>query len=135
MDYDRQECADQILEAIEYGQLSKEEMERRLNQIINDELSGPVDANYDAGKVELCNSLLWQLQTHGRIELQSPSEHIKQKIARAHTIHKRRKTIAKRSIYAATAVLLLFVGLTATSVISPVQWFTGRSSVDEQRGN
>ena len=80
MDSDRHHCADQILEAIEYGQLSKEEIERRLNKIIDDELSEPVDADYDATKVELCNSLLWQLRTHGRVKMQLPSDQARDRI-------------------------------------------------------
>lgn len=133
MDSDRQQCADQILEAIEYGQLSKEEIERRLNQIINDELSAPEDTGYDAAKVELCNSLLWQLQTHGQIHLQSPSEKAKEKVKMDYSSHKRKVALIRRSIYAAASILIILVGLTVLDVISPIQWFTRQSVNDEQQ--
>lgn len=133
MDSDRHHCADQILEAIEYGQLSKEEIERRLNQIIDDELSAPVDTGYDAAKVELCNSLLWQLHTHGKIHLQSPSEKAKEKIKMDYSSHKRKVATIRHSIYAAASILIILVGLTALDVISPIQWFSRQSVNDEQQ--
>ncbi len=37
-EYDRQMIADQILEAIEYGELPREEIERRLNRIVEEEM-------------------------------------------------------------------------------------------------
>ena len=133
MDNDRQQCADQILESIDYGHLSREEIERRLNQIIDNELSGPIDADYDATKVAQCNSLLWQLQTHGKIELQSPSEETKEKIEKNHFSHKRKVTRIRRSVFAAASVLVVLAGLTALDVISPIQWFTKQSTNDEQQ--
>lgn len=133
MDNDRQKCADQILETIEYGQLSEEETERRLNKIIDDELSEPVDADYDATKVELCNSLLWQLRTHGRVKMQLPSDQARDRIKRSLTAHKRKEAGVRRFIYAAVAALAVFLGLTALNVISPIQWFTRESINEEQQ--
>ena len=133
MDSDRQQCADQILEAIEYGQLSREEIEGRLNQIIDDELSGAIDADYKATKIEICNSLLWQLQTHGSVKLQTPSEKAKDIIKIKHTTYKRKIARVRRSIYAAVSVLVVFVGLTALGTISPIQWFTRQSIDNEQQ--
>ncbi len=133
MENDRQQCADQVFETIEYGQLSREETEKRLNQIIEEELSGPVDADYDAAKVELCNSLLWQLQTHGKIESQSPSDIAKANIKRDFAARKRKTTRVRRFICAAAAILVVFLGLTALDVISPIQWFTIKPINDEQQ--
>ena len=133
MDQDRQSCVDQILEAIEYGHLSYEEIERRLNKTIDDELSGSLDSEYNATKVELCNSLLWQLKTHGKLELHTPSENIKEKIQSNHTVYKHKKAVLHRSICAVAAVLVFVVGVTLLSGISPIQWFTSKSSEDEQQ--
>ena len=67
MDSERKSIAKQILEAIEYGNISESEVERRLDRILDEELNVSIHTKVDMTKVNLCNSLLWQLYTHGRI--------------------------------------------------------------------
>lgn len=133
MDSDRQQCADQILKAIEYGQLSKVEIERRLNKLIDDELAGSIDSEHNATIVELCNSLLWQLKTHGHIMLQSPSNKSKDKVAISYSAYKNRKRVSRHILYSAAAVVVLMVALTAIGLISPIRWFTEKQSDNEQQ--
>ena len=54
---DRNTAADQILKTIEYGLLPVAEIERRLEQTLNEALAGPIGAEYDSVKAELCCSI------------------------------------------------------------------------------
>ena len=111
MDSDRQMIVDQILKAIDYGNLPRDEIERRLVQIIETELNVPFNAEINKEKVDLCNSLL------RRLYMQSP-------------IIDKADWTAVRSIAAA---LILVVGLTMLNIIPPIRWFTGTSTDDEQQ--
>ena len=51
MDSDRQMIVDQILKAIDYGNLPRDEIERRLVQIIETELNVPFNAEINKEKV------------------------------------------------------------------------------------
>lgn len=69
MNSNRQAIALEILKIIEYGNLSRDEIERRLEQIIDAELNVPLYAEINKEKVDLCNSLLWELYTQGRCDI------------------------------------------------------------------
>ena len=61
MGSDRLTIIVQILKAIDYGNLSLDEIERRLEQIIEAELNVPFGTEIDHVKVKLCCSLLYKL--------------------------------------------------------------------------
>ena len=130
---DRQSAVDQILKAIEYGLLPVDEIERRLQKIISEELSCPIDAEYDEEKVDFCYSLLQQIHLEKRIDIGEHAEKIKAQITKQHNAYKRRKKALTRGLCAAAAILVLLVGLTVVNVIPPIQWFSGKSTEDEQQ--
>lgn len=133
MGSDRQIIADQILKAIDYGNLPKDEIERRLEQIIDTELNVPLNAEVNQEKVDLCNSLLHQLYTHGKFEYNDSIEESKQKVIRKLNARKRRAIALKYAIRSIAAALILVVGLSLLNVLPPIRWFTGTSTDDEQQ--
>lgn len=134
MSNDRQTCADQILKAIDYGKLPANETEARLRQMIQDELSRAEQSESGKTRVELCNSLLWQLYTRGEVRgIGADDDEMKARIEKGYTRRRRRKRLMTRTMISLTAALVLLVGLTAAGVIFPYRWFTGRSTEDEQQ--
>ena len=133
MSDDRQAYADQILRAIEYGKLPQEEIERRLQQILDEELSGPVDAAYNHTKVELCTSLLWEYYTHNEVDAEDSLIRIRQKADAAYVRQQRKRQNLFCTLGTVTAALVLLVGMTALSGTFPVQWFTGEPINQDQQ--
>ena len=119
-DYDA--ATDEILKAIQYGLMPIDEIEKRLQGIVEQELSGSIDAEYNREKVELCNSLLQQIYTNQKIDFPMHSEAIKAQIMEKHLAYKRRNERLKRSICAAAAVFCLF-GVLQFSHILPLKLF------------
>ena len=128
---DRNTVAEQILKTIEYGLLPVAEIERRLEQTISEALAGPIGAEYDNVKAELCCSLLQRIYSGTDFEMRA--EKIKSRITQRYLAWKRRKQILIRGISAAAAVLVLFTVLNALNILSPIRWFTGESTEDEQQ--
>lgn len=128
---DQNTVAEQILKTIEYGLLPVAEIERRLEQIISEALAGPIGAEYDNVKAELCCSLLQRIYSGTDFEMRA--EKIKSRITRRYLAWKRRKQILIRGISAAAAVLALFTVLNALNILPPIRWFTGESTEDEQQ--
>lgn len=133
MSHNRQAIADEILKAIEYGHLPTDEIERRLQRIKDDELSGSVYDEYNKTKVDICTSLLCHLYTDGQIFLDDRSDDIEQRITDRQNSYIRHKKALTRGIISAAAVLVLFIGLVVVNVISPIQWFSSKSINDEQQ--
>ena len=130
---DRQIIADQILKAIDYGNLPRDEIERRLNQIIDTELDVPSNTEINQEKVDLCSSLLHQLYTHGVIDHDETMEKSKEAVIKRFAKHKKRVSIAKYAIRSIAAALILVIGLSLFNIIPPIRWFTGTSTDDEQQ--
>ena len=133
MGSDRQIIADQILRAIDYGKLPKDEIERRLEQIIDTELNVPLDAEINKVKVDLCNSLLMKLYLQGKIDDKVDIEESKKGVERRVDSYRRRRNILWTAVRSIAAALILVVGLFALNIIPPIRWFTGTSTDDEQQ--
>ena len=133
MGSDRQVIADQILKAIDYGNLPQDEIERRLEQIIETELNVPFNAEINKEKVDLCNSLLKKLYFQGKIEDETDIEESKEKVRKRVNAYRRRRSILWTAVRSIAAALILVVGLTLLNVIPPIRWFTGTSTDDEQQ--
>ena len=119
-----------ILKTILNGDLSKNEMERRLQEIIDDALSGPLDAPADMELVEQCQSLLWALKTNGSIPYPDHAQENKQQLMqRLATSPSQKGRPLLRRVIAVAAILVLLCGL---SVIS-IQWISGKSTPDGQQ--
>ena len=132
-EYDRQMIADQILEAIENGELPREEIERRLNRIVEEEMSSAISDEADMTKVDMCNSLLWRLYTHGEIGYVDHSEESRREVERKIVKRKQRYKVIQWGLRTAAIMLVLFVGLAMLNIISPIRWFSGESTEDEQQ--
>ena len=133
MENERRAVAEQILKTIEYGLLPVAEIERRLEQTISEALAGPIGAEYDNVKAELCCSLLQRIYSGENFAFEAHAEIIKSRITQRYLALKRRKKILIRGISAAAAVLVLSTVLNALNILSPIRWFTGESTEDEQQ--
>ena len=133
MGSDRQIIADQILKTIDYGNLPREEIERRLEQIIDAELNVPFNVEINKEKVDLCRSLLWKLYTNGKIEYKENIEESKKGVEKRLNSYRRRRAVARIAVRTIAAALIIVVGLTLLNIIPPITWFTGTSTDDEQQ--
>lgn len=70
MDGARKSCTERILNAIEYGRLPNDETERRLSALVEAEVI-KTDSAADMELIDACQSLLWQLYTHGEVPYES----------------------------------------------------------------
>ena len=89
MGSDRQIIAMQILKAIDYGNLSLDEIVKRLNQIIEAELNVPFDTEIDHVKVKLCCSLLnrlFGLSETDNADIEKSKEDVRQRLIRRKNI-------------------------------------------------
>lgn len=119
-----------ILKTILNGDLSKNEMERRLQEIIDDALSGPLDAPADMELVEQCQSLLWALKTNGSIPYPDHAQENKQQLMqRLATNPSPKGRPLLRRVIAVAAILVLVLGLSVVSI----QWISGKSTPDGQQ--
>ena len=132
MDEGRTERARQILQAINNGNLPVEEIRRRLFAMAEEELSGPLNREYDKVKVELCESLLWESMTDGETPLPD-WEKSKAAVERKYEARKRRRRILAYGLWVAALALVFFIILTAAGVMPPIRWFTGKSTEDQQQ--
>lgn len=132
MDGERKSCTERILNAIEYGQLSNDETERRLCELVEAEVS-KTDSEADMELIKACQSLMWQLHTHGKLPYDSHYNDNKAKIDQrlrhsawiTHTAKSVGKTLA-----AAAAVVLVVLGLKGDLHWS---WLEHDNSFDQQQ--
>ena len=119
-----------ILKTILNGDLSKKEIERRLQEVIDEELSGPLDAPADMELVEKCQSLLWELATNGSIPYPDHAEESKQKLVqKLEQPSFGRRTSFLRRLTVVAAAFVLVCGLSLISI----RWITGTSSPDGEQ--
>lgn len=131
MNGDTRSCVDQILEAIEYGHLPTDEAERRVQKLLDDEVSKTTEAA-DMDMVNACQSLLWELKTHGQIPYEDHSEQIRASVEKEYstwTKHRRRQQLAFK-LGSVAAVFLLVAGI---SLSFHWEWFSGNSTPDGQQ--
>lgn len=130
MDSDRHNAADQILKAIDYGNISESEIERRIDKLLDNELNVPIHTKVNLTKVNLCNSLLWQLYTHGRVAYESHMETSKKVVEKYYTKYKHKRRLVNGGLRIIVLSLLLFIMLTT---FQSKQWFEKTSTEDGQQ--
>ena len=130
MDSDRHNAADQILKAIDYGNISESEIERRIDRILDNELNVPIHTKVNLTKVNLCNSLLWQLYTHGRVAYENHMDTSKKVVEKYYAKYKHKKRLVRGGLRIIALSLLLLIMLTT---IQSKQWFEKTSTEDEQQ--
>lgn len=124
----RSSCVDQILKAIDFGQLTYDETERRLQQLIDEETS-QIEHPANADMLDACYSLLLQLHTHGSITYRSEKERNWQAIRQRVQAHRQRSDVWRKVVLsAAAAFTLLFLGS-----LLHFHWFEGTSTPDGQQ--
>lgn len=133
MGIDRQKTADQILQAIEFGNLPRDEIERRLNWIIDNELSGSITSHVDSNMIDLCNSLLLQLQTHGKVSFTDNAEMIKKVVAEKYESWKQKSSSVKTRVRYAAAFVVLVIIMSLPAILPSIRWQNKISTPDEQQ--
>lgn len=132
MDGERKSCTERILSAIEYGKLSNDETERRLCELVEAEVN-KTDSEADMELIKACQSLMWQLHTHGEIPYDSHYDMNKAKIdqrLRSNTsIPNTAKSVGKM-LAAAAAVMLVVFGLRDNLHWS---WLEQNDTADQQQ--
>lgn len=128
MDGERKSCTERIISAIEYGKLSNEETERRLCELVEAEVN-KTDSEVDMELIRACQSLIWQLHTHGDnlydSHYEENKDRINQRIRRSALISNTVISVGKMMV-AAAAVILLFVGVRFS-------WFEHSDTPDGQQ--
>ena len=126
---DRQTCIRQILEAIEYGNLPREEILRRLQAIADSELSERTITEAGQMKMDLCTELQWRLMSGKPFPVMpAATEALEAVSRRAEKARGRRRPLL--ALAAVAAAVVLAVNLTAPGMISPIRWFTGQPAED-----
>ncbi len=118
---------ERILHAIDYGKLSYEETERRLQKIIDSE-SNQLDHPADAKLLEACYSLLLQLHKHGKVSFESHHASNWKAIQRRLSVQEPKHRSWRAVAFAAAAVVALFC-----MAFPAIRWFHTTSTPDEQQ--
>lgn len=131
MNGDNRSYEDQILRAIDYGNLPQEEIERRLRNLIEAEISR-TDTPADLEMIDACQSLL--LEMHGQSNQLMISAEKAAGIDREipnidqHRFHSPKLVLR---VVAITALLIIVVTISGFSL--RLFWFEGHSTPDEQQ--
>lgn len=128
---DRSNPIGQILRAIDYGQLSREETERRLLQIIDDE-TFQLDHPSDVKLIEACQALLLQMHSYESDSVESHMAENWQAIQNRVEARRARRKMLWRIGVALTAAFVLIVSLSFSGVLR-VSWFQTSSTSNEQQ--
>ncbi len=132
MNGERKSCTKRILSAIEYGKLPNDETERRLNALIEAEVN-KTDSAADMELMKACQSLLWQLHTHGRIPYESHyyenKAQIAKRIKREALATKTAKSVG-RLLTAAAAIVFVIFGLRGDL---QWRWLEQKNTYDQQQ--
>lgn len=118
-----QEKHDQVLNAIEYGMLSRNETEKRLRQIIEEESASPFNREVDTDKISICNSLLWQLYTHGEIQYADHSGESRRFVEQKYLKWKQRRKTLLWSVRTFVVIIVMVIISTAANLLPSLHWF------------
>lgn len=132
MDGERKACTERILSAIEYGKLSNDETERRLCELVECEVN-KTDSAADMQLIDACQSLLWQLHTHGEVPYESHYDQnwgqLAKRLKRESLMTKTAKSVG-RMLAAAAAIVFVVLGLSGNLKWS---WLEHGDTQDQQR--
>lgn len=132
MDGERKSYTERILSAIEYGRLPNDETERRLSALIEAEVN-KTDSAADMELIDACQSLLWQLHTHGEVPYESHYDQnwvqITKRLNRDVVVVKAAKSVG-RILAATAAVVFVVLGLSGNLRWS---WLEHDDTSDQQQ--
>lgn len=132
MDGERTSYTERILSAIEYGKLPNDETERRINALIEAEVN-KTDSAADMELIDACQSLLWQLHTHGEVPYESHYNQNWAQITKRLNRKTRMERTAKsagRMLAAAAAILVVVLGLSGNLKWG---WLEHDDTLDQQQ--
>lgn len=132
MNGDCRSVTDQILAAIDYGKLSREETERRLVALIDAEAARQ-DGPADMARVNACEDLLMAMHTHGTMNFESNLLANQAAVHERHRAWKRRREALGRRGHALAAVAAAIVVLVGVGGGVRWRWLAGTSTPDGQQ--
>lgn len=122
----------EILNAIEYGNLSTEETRRRLEELIDNEIN-KTDAPANIEIVDECEKLLWTLNTKGKLpfisNLESNKQSILKRINRSFNI----RQVTKFTFQVASLAAIIFISVIGFDILFRKEWTIDYSTPDEQQ--
>lgn len=122
----------EILNAIEYGNLSTEETRRRLEELINNEIN-KTDTPSNMEIIDECEKLLWELNNKGNLPFISKLDSNKRSVIKRINATYGIKRIAKFSIQAASIAAVLFISIIGLDIVFHKEWIVHRSTSDKQQ--
>ena len=132
MNGDCRSVTDQILAAIDYGKLSREETERRLVALIDAEAARQ-DGPADMARVNACEDLLMAMHTHGTMNFESNLLANQAAVhERCRAWNRRREALGRRGhvLAAVAAAIVVLVGVGGGV---RWRWLAGTSTPDGQQ--
>jgi hypothetical protein len=132
MNGDQMAHVTKILSAVENGNLSRDEIVRRLDKIVERELA-KTDHSADIQLVSACEDLLWELNTSGKLAFASHMEENRSAVI-TRLIQKRKQKAAWRFTTRTIAVsVAVFVLISVLDGILNQGWFVQYVTDDEQQ--
>lgn len=132
MDGKHEHAVAQILEAINYGNLSPEETVKRLKTLVDAEIC-KTDHPCDLELIDACEDLIYEINTQGRIpfdsRMESNRKKVFQKLKRDFGRKNQVKILWRMGVAAAASLILVFGG----GLLSKYQWIEGHLSNNEQQ--
>ena len=117
----------QVLNLIEYGNISQTEAVQRLEAMIQSEISADMEL------VTACEELLWQINTHGRIAFEDKHKESKAILMRRLARARHRAAAIRMGLRAVAVAAAILVLVVVGDGILNREWLFGHSSDDEQQ--
>lgn len=122
----------QVLNLIEYGNISQTEAVQRLEAMIQSEIEKQ-DESADMELVTACEELLWQINTHGRIAFEDKHKESKAILMRRLARARHRAAAIRMGLRAVAVAAAILVLVVVGDGILNREWLFGHSSDDEQQ--
>ena len=122
----------EILNAIEYGNLSTEETRRRLEELIDNEIN-KTDAPANIEIVDECEKLLWTLNTKGKLPFISNLKSNKQSVLKRINRPFNARQVTKFTFQVASLAAIIFIYVIGFDILFRKEWTIDYSTPDEQQ--
>ena len=122
----------EILNAIEYGNLSTEETRRRLEKLIDNEIN-KTDAPANIEIVDECEKLLWALNTKGKLPFISNLKSNKQSVLKRINRPFNARQVTKFTFQVASLAAIIFISVIGFDILFRKEWLINYSTPDEQQ--
>ena len=130
MTTDQERLVSYIMKSIEYGRLTPEKTERRLQRIIDREICRPLDQPANTELIDLCSALI--LKLHGSERITGNMEGLADAIAKRMKQQKKPASRSRRLRFIFAAAALVIIAAVSLGLIR-LHWFTGHSTKSQQQ--